>query len=95
LISLLSQIDKARVVEGSADPRGSNLIINATPMGMRATDPLPIDVTGLDPSMFVGDVITVPEVSPLLTAARALGCQTLTGAEMYAGVLSWMDRFFI
>jgi shikimate dehydrogenase len=33
--------------------------------------------------MVVGDVITVPEVTRLLGAARAIGCATATGVEMF------------
>jgi shikimate dehydrogenase len=69
-------------VAGTPDPRGYDLVVNATPMGMRADDPLPFDPTLLSPRQFVGEVITVPEMSPLLLAARARGCRFSTGPQM-------------
>jgi shikimate dehydrogenase len=55
-------------------------------MGMREGDPLPVDVAGLGPASFVGDVITRPAVSPLIAAARRIGCGTSTGGDMFAAV---------
>ncbi|WP_149537411.1 shikimate dehydrogenase family protein [Siccirubricoccus phaeus] len=72
-----------RVRAGSADPTGYDLAVNATPAGMRAEDPLPLDAARLAPTAFVGDVITVPEVTPLLAAARARGCRISTGVAMF------------
>lgn len=75
-----------RVATGSADPSGRSVVVNATPMGMRPEDPLPVDADGLAPSMFVGDVVTKPEVTPLTEAARRAGCRTVTGTGMFAAV---------
>ena len=64
-------------------------------MGMRAGEPLPLDVDALDAAMFVGDVITHPEVTPLLAAARAAGCNTQTGVDMFRAVLVLMVAFVL
>jgi shikimate dehydrogenase len=85
--------DKVRV--GSTDPRGFDLVFNATPAGMREGDPLPIDAAHLSAAMFVGDVITAPAVTPLLQAARALGCKTQVGAGMFAAVCERMVDFLL
>src|SRR3954471_21995865 len=37
------------------DPAGYRLVVNATPLGMSAGDPLPFDPTRLDEGAFVGD----------------------------------------
>jgi shikimate dehydrogenase len=71
-------------VAGPADPRGYDLVVNATPMGMRSDDPLTFDASALSREQFVGDVITVPEMSPLLRAASARGCRYGTGPQMVA-----------
>jgi shikimate dehydrogenase len=71
-----------RLIEGSSDPTGFDIIVNATPAGMRADDPSPVQTACLTPAMTVGDVITVPEVTKLLEAARAIGCATSTGVDM-------------
>ena len=68
---------------GSTDPRGFALVANATPLGMREGDPLPVDVALLSADQFVADVVTRPAVPPLIAAARASGCCTMTGAGMF------------
>ena len=68
-------------VAGS-DPRGFDLVVNATPMGMNAGDPLPFDVSHLAPGTFVGEVVMKQEVTPLLAAARERGCRTQVGTDM-------------
>jgi len=80
---------------GTDNPEGYGLVINATPMGMRAGDPLPVDVVNLDAQTFVGDVITVPAVSPLLQAAQAKGCATMTGLNMFESVCERMVDFYL
>jgi shikimate dehydrogenase len=85
----------ARVVRGSADPAGYDLVANASTAGMRAGDPLPVDIERLSRQTFVGDVITAPEVTPLLAAARAAGCATQTGLGMVAQAIGLMTDFFL
>ena len=80
---------------GSADPTGFDLIVNATPAGMRNNDDLPVQVDRLRPTMFVGDVVTVPEVTPLLDAARRVGCRTSTGVDMFNAELDLQLDFFL
>ena len=95
LIARLASRYPAKVVAGSTDPQGFDVIANATPMGMRAGDPLPVDIARLAYGMFVGDVITVPEVTPLLAAARERGCGTQTGVGMFNEVLGLMVEFLV
>ena len=83
-----------KVSVGSADPSGYTFIVNATPMGMRSGDLEPVRFDRLRPDMFVGDVITVPEISPLLAAARCVGCITQTGVGMFNEVAKLIVRFY-
>ena len=80
---------------GSVDPSGFDLVINATPMGMKASDPLPLQVDRLAPGTFVGDVVTVPAVPPLIEAARARGCSTMTGSGMFEAVRDRIVEFYL
>ncbi len=95
LIARLARRFPGKVQAGSADPQGFEVLANATPMGMREGDPLPLDVSQLEPSMFVGDVITVPESTPLLEMARRTGCGTQTGVGMFREVQALMVEFFL
>ena len=74
-----------RVVAGKPDPRGFDIVVNATPLGLRPGDPMSIDASRLEASQLVADVIPNPEVTPLIAAARALGCATTTGRDMHEG----------
>ena len=85
----------ATIRTGSADPNGYTLVVNATPAGMRTGDPYPVDVEKLTPEMFVGDVITAPAVTPLVEAARHLGCKTQVGAGMFSAVSELMVNFLL
>lgn len=95
LVTRLKTLDRAEIVAGSADPHGYDLVANATPAGMKADDPLPVDVTRLSPTTFVGCVITAPAVSPLVEAARRIGCPTSTGTEMYNALQNSMVDFLL
>jgi shikimate dehydrogenase len=93
LADRLASLGLATISCGSGDPRGYDIVINATPMGMQAHDPLPIATEHLSPAMVVGCVVTVPAVTPLIAAARQLGCVTVTGTQMFAMVRDLMVAF--
>lgn len=83
VIARLTERFPGRVGTGSADPAGFDLVANATPLGMREGDPLPVDIARLAAIQFVADVITRPEISPLIAAARIVGAATMPGAGMF------------
>ena len=95
LVQRLASLGQCKVVAGSSDPTGFDIAINATPIGMKEGDPYPIDASKFKPDMFVGCVITAPTVPPMITTARALGCNTLTGTEMFAQVKDLMVEFLM
>lgn len=72
---------------------GYDLIVNASPLGMRAGDPLPIDLTGVAADAIVGDVVNVNTMTPILQAARALGCHVQRGVEMMEHQISVTAEF--
>lgn len=95
LIERLGNLGRAPVLVGSPSPHGFDIAINATPMGMQAGDPTPITIDNIEPHMFIGCVITAPAVPPLIDAARAKGCATCTGADMFAQVRDLMVDFLL
>ena len=95
LVDRLNGLNVSTVIHGSNDPTGYDIVINATPMGMKSGDPLPVDSAKLAASMFVGCVITVPAISPLIAAARERGCATSTGADMFGRVRDLMVDFLL
>jgi shikimate dehydrogenase len=79
---------------GSADPAGYNLVVNATPLGMKDGDPLPFDTARLAASTFVGEVVMKQEITPLLAAAQARGCRTQIGTDMLFEMIPAYLEFF-
>lgn len=67
---------------GARDPQGHALVVNATPLGMKPNDPLPLDVSRLSPDTWVGEVVLSPETTAWLAAAQTRGCRTLQGTDM-------------
>ena len=67
---------------GSDDPAGQDIVVNATPMGMEPGDPLPLDVSRLAPSTFVGEVVMRQAMTAFLQAAQARGCRFQIGTDM-------------
>ncbi|MGE8367811.1 shikimate dehydrogenase family protein [Cupriavidus basilensis] len=95
LIKRLAGMDRAAVEHGSTDPAGFDIVLNATPAGMKEGDPCPVQLDRLAASTFIGCVITVPAVTPLIAAARAKGCATMTGADMFGRVRDLMVDFLV
>ncbi len=73
---------KLEVGTGSNDPAGYDLVVNATPMGMNEGDPLPVDVSRIAPTSFVGEVVMKTEMTAFLSAAQARGCAVQVGSDM-------------
>jgi len=67
---------------GSNDAAGYDIVVNASPAGMRDGDPLPMDVARIAPAAFVGEVVMKQQYTPFLEAARAKGCATQVGIDM-------------
>ncbi|WP_299515025.1 ThiF family adenylyltransferase [uncultured Limnohabitans sp.] len=79
---------------GSNDPAGHDLVVNATPMGMHAGDPLPMDVSRLSPDTFVGEVVMQAETTAFLAAAQARGCRVQVGTDMlYEQIPAYLEFF--
>lgn len=73
-----------------------DLLVNATPAGMGGTGELPLPAAlleGLRASTLVADVVTSPEITPLLAAARERGCAVQTGAQMAFAQLGNLGHF--
>lgn len=83
-----------KVSTGSKDPAGFDLIVNATPLGMRDDDPIPFDIDRISPETFVGEVVMKSEYTPLLQAAKAKGCRVQVGTDMLFEMIPAYLEFF-
>jgi shikimate dehydrogenase len=93
---LARRLDLAGTPSGisPAAAKGFDLVVNASPVGMNASDPLSIDCTDLSPDAIVGDVVVHPVHTRLLLAARARGCHVQPGTVMMDNQLTAMGAFF-
>ncbi|MDI6801075.1 MAG: shikimate dehydrogenase [Thermodesulfovibrionales bacterium] len=66
---------------------GIDIIINATPLGLKPDDPAPVDIALLDKRHVVCDLIY--KETPLLREASKIGCKTMDGT----GMLLWQGVF--
>ena len=82
------------VTVGPADPAGCEIVVNATPLGMNAGDPLPVDIGRVAPGTFVGEVVMKEEFTPLLRAAQAKGCPVQVGTDMLFEMIPAYLEFF-
>lgn len=83
LIARLETPFAGRLSVGTEDPTGFDVIANATPLGMRDGDPMPVLVDRLHAGQFAACPITKPEASPFIVAARSKGCTTMAGLGMF------------
>jgi shikimate dehydrogenase len=79
---LTAAYPELQVSTGSKDPDGYDIVVNATPLGMKDDDPLPMDVERIAPTTFVGEVVMKQEVTPFLQAAMDKGCPVQVGKDM-------------
>jgi shikimate dehydrogenase len=83
------------VAAGDADASTHDIVLNATPLGMREGDPLPVTPGTLRAGQFVGDVVTKPEVPPLIAEARRLGLPNSNGVAMFGKVRDLLVDFLL
>jgi shikimate dehydrogenase len=79
---LVAAYPAIQIATGSKDPEGYDIVVNATPLGMKDDDPLPMDVDRIAPTTFVGEVVMKQEITPFLQAALDKGCQVQVGKDM-------------
>jgi len=83
-----------QVSTGSKDPDGYDIVVNGTPLGMNEGDPLPLDVSRIAPTAFVGEVVMKTEMTAFLRAAQARGCRFQVGTDMLFEMIPAYLEFF-
>jgi shikimate dehydrogenase len=66
-------------------PRGSDMIVNATPVGMNDADGLPGTIAELGPDAVIGDVVIREAPTPIIRHAQRERVPYVTGLDMHAG----------
>ena len=78
----------------SSVPAGSNMIVNASTVGMRPGDGLPGDFGTVTADTLIGDVINSDVKTPMIELALRHGCPYVAGKEMHAGQGEALLAFF-
>jgi shikimate dehydrogenase len=78
---------------GTPDPSGHDIVVNATSLGLKEGDPLPLDANRLSSDQIVAEIIMQPETTALLAVAKERGCRTHPGRPMLACQLELMAAF--
>jgi shikimate dehydrogenase len=84
-----------RFTVGKADAEGQDILVNASPVGMHPGKEMPASFGRLDKSLIVSDVVTKPEITPLLAHARDCGCRISTGVAMYQAQADLLAQFLM
>lgn len=73
-----------KVSVGYPAQTGMDLVLNATSLGLKAGDPLPVDLSlfSLKQARYAYDMIYRPAETPFLQAAKTAGCGTANGVGM-------------
>ncbi|ANJ11859.1 shikimate dehydrogenase [Streptomyces parvulus] len=98
LAALTARLDahwpgRVRALDGPL-PRDLGLAVNATPLGLRAHDPLPFPLEPLAPDCVVADIVMKPRETRLLREAAARGHRIHHGIHMLEGQLNSYREFF-
>ncbi|HSV55336.1 MAG TPA: shikimate dehydrogenase [Burkholderiaceae bacterium] len=76
-----SSASAVRAVPGN-DPAGYDLVINGSPLGLESSDPMPCDVSRMEPHAALMDILMKNQPTPVVRAARARGLVAQPGFEM-------------
>ena len=90
---VMAAFPQTTVQVGPADPTGYDLVVNATPLGMRDGDPLPLDASQLTKATVVAEIIIVPERTRLLLEAERRGCRIHFGLPMLTCQIDEVIKF--
>ncbi|MEX1216509.1 shikimate dehydrogenase [Saccharospirillum sp.] len=85
LVGRLGSLFSGKVKLSDNQPEGYDLLANASPAGMKPSDPYPVFLEGISPGQFVADAITEPAATLFLEYGIRLGCRTMNGADMFNG----------
>lgn len=76
------------------DPAGFDIVVNATPLGMKEDDPLPFDPARMAPGAIAAEAVMKPPITPVLREAERRGLRIHPGIHMLDGQMMLFMKFF-
>ncbi|MBJ9984919.1 shikimate dehydrogenase [Acinetobacter sp. S40] len=95
LVEQLQQLHLGKVIAHDNNPKGFDVAVNATPMGMNGDPSAAFQLEQLTPGMSIADVVTSPENTPFVQHATALGCNVVKGTDMFVQVRDLMVTYLL
>jgi shikimate dehydrogenase len=78
----------------ASKPAGVDMVVNASPVGMRPGDGMPGDIGPLSADTLVGDVVISESPTALIQHALRHGCRCVNGQDMHSGQIEAIMNFF-
>ena len=91
---LIEYFPNAQVLTGTQEVSDYDIVINATSLGLREGDPLPINADSLKSSQLVCDIIMSPRETALLQKAIQMNCSVHYGSPMLESQINLMLQFW-
>lgn len=82
------------VAAATSKPEDVDMIVNASPVGMRPGDGMPGDIGVLTADTLVGDVVISETPTALIQHAVRHGCSWVNGHDMHSGQIEALMSFF-
>lgn len=96
IVQSIKNVNPAANAEVSEpNPKGFDIIVNATSLGMKGSDALPIDTSLLTSENLVAEIIMKPEMTALLHKAQQSGCAIHLGRHMLDCQTKLMAKFML
>ncbi len=92
---LNSAVPGCAIAAATGFPDDADMVVNASPIGMRPEDGLPSHIPKLDSRTLVGDVVITATPTAIIRHAIACGCAYVDGGEMHAGQVAAITDFFV
>jgi len=93
VIGRSTDFKEVQAVSLEADKTSYDMIINATPLGLKPEDPLPFQLSELSADCLVCDIIMVPDQTKLLAEAEAAGFAVHYGRHMFDYQMTLIGQF--
>ncbi|SNT23317.1 shikimate dehydrogenase family protein [Antarctobacter heliothermus] len=82
---LAAAFPEIRIRTGHDGLATAGIVVNASPVGMNGTGGTPFDTDRLHSGQIVAEMVMEPAETPLLAAARRIGCKTVPGLATLEG----------
>lgn len=93
LAERVTSITGCRTDEDIAAPTEYDIVVNATSLGMKDSDPMPVDPGLLRKGTVLADIVMAPPVTKLMSHAGDLGCTVIGGKIMLDEQMELVTEF--